>query len=395
MPEARRETTLAHDSEVDGSGSVVPPIHQTSLFTFDSYEEMLEAVRGERDHYIYSRGLNPTVRAFEKKVAQLEGAEDSRAFGSGMAAISAAVLSQVRAGDRVVCIRNVYPDAYKLFTQWLPRFGVKTEFVDGGDVDAVVAKLEGARVLYLENPSSLVFGLQDVAALAAAAKARGVTTILDNSWATPLYQRPLEHGVDLVVHSASKYLSGHSDVVAGIVLGPAATIAAITDRELTILGAKLSPSEAWLLLRGLRTLAVRLERHGRSARQVAEVLRRHPAVAAVHFPELPTHPHHALFTRDFSGSSGLLSFELADEAAVRPFVNGLELFRLGVSWGGHESLVYPAAIGHAARGPTSAIRDFGVPKRLIRLHVGLEHPDDLVEDLEKAFAAVKGGGVSI
>lgn len=397
MPEFHRETWLAHDPEANGVHAVVPPLHQTSLFTFDSYEEMLDAVTGKSDRYIYSRGLNPTVRVFEEKVAQLEGAEDGRAFASGMAAICAAVLSQVQAGDRVVCIRNVYPDVYKLFTQWLPRFGVTTEFVDGGDTAAVIEKLEGARVLYLENPSSLVFGLQDVGALTAAARERGVITILDNSWATPLYQQPLTHGVDIVIHSASKYLSGHSDVVAGIVLGAEATIARVTRLELPVLGAKLSPFEGWLLLRGLRTLSVRLERHGRSAQTVATYLRSHPAVARVHFPELLDHPQHELFARYFAGSSGLLSFELTeiDEAAVRTFVNSLEVFRLGVSWGGYESLVYPAVIGHAAGGPTNALRDFEISKGLIRLHVGLEHPSDLLADLGRALTALKGGSVRI
>lgn len=393
MPESRQETWLAYDTEIDDLCSVVPPIYQTSLFTFGSYDEMLDTVSGNNDRFIYSRGPNPTVRAFEKKVAQLEGAEDGRAFASGMAAISAAVLSQVQMGDRVVCIRNVYPDTYKLFTQWLPRFGVTTEFVDGDDTAAMIDRLDGARLLYLESPSSLVFGLQDIGALATAARERGVVTIVDNSWATPLNQQPLAHGADLVVHSASKYLSGHSDVVAGIVLGAEAKIAPIARLELMLLGAKLAPSEAWLLLRGLRTLSVRLERHGRSARSIAEFLQSEPAVARVHFPELPDHPQHALFKTYFTGSSGLLSFELSDEAAVKTFVDHLTLFRLGVSWGGHESLVYPAAIGYAATGPTSAVRDFKVPRRLIRLHVGLEHPSDLLEDLERAFTAVKGGGV--
>jgi cystathionine beta-lyase len=387
-------TWLAHDEDLAPFGSVVSAIHQTSLFTFGNYEEMHAAFAGQSNHYIYSRGRNPTVAAFEEKVAELARAEAARAFSSGMGAISAAVLANVKAGDRIICVRNVYPDAYKLMTQFLPRFGVEVVFLDGTSTAEVSKALPGAKVLYLENPTSLVFTLQDVAALTAAARAHDVTTILDNSWATPLYQHPIDLGVNLVVHSASKYLSGHSDVVAGIVLGRQKDIEQITSSELALLGAKLSPFEGWLLLRGLRTLQVRLDRHHQSALKVAQFLREHPAVACVHFPELPDHPQHDLYRRQFGGSSGLLSFEVREEYAAKVpcFVDALRLFHLGVSWGGYESLVYPAAIGHAAPGATNAVRDFAVPKTLIRLHVGLEDPEDLTADLAQGFAVLEGGG---
>ena len=385
-------TLLAHDLELAVSGDVAPPLHQTSLFTFRSYAEMRAAFAGESAHPIYSRGDNPTVKAFEEKVARLEGAEAARAFSSGMGAISAAVLANVSAGDRVVCVRYVYPDAYKLFQGLLPRFGVTTEFVDGTQTQAVVARLDGARLLYLESPCSLLFELQDVSALCAAAKARGITVVLDNSWATPLFQRPLEYGVDLVVHSASKYMSGHSDVVAGVVAGSREEVARLNALAYPVLGAKLSPFEAWLLLRGLRTLPFRMTRHAASALRVAEFLQAQSAVARVHYPALPGHPQHALFRRSLGGGSGLLSFELhaADEGEVARFVDALTLFRLGVSWGGFESLVFPVALSYAAPG-ISAARDFDISKGLVRLHVGLEDPDDLVADLERAFARLEGG----
>lgn len=385
MPSDHVDTILAHDGDFYGHHSLAPTVHQTSLFTFDSFEEMRATVAGENDHYIYSRGHNPTVRAFEEKVAQLERADDARAFSSGMGAISAAVLSNVKAGDRIICVRNVYPDAYKLFTQFLPRFGVTTEFVDGANSDEVVACLSGARLLYLESPTSLVFELQDIATLAHEAKSRGVLTVVDNSWATPLHLQPLKHGADLVLHSASKYLGGHSDVIAGIVLGSKEAIARLTTFELMILGAKLSPFEAWLLLRGLRTLSVRLERHRYSATAVASFLCDHPAVTKVHFPELSCHPQHTLFRQQYTGASGLLSFQLKEDASVSTFVNALRLFRLGVSWGGYESLVYPAAVGYAASSAQNALRAFMVPQSLVRLHVGLEDPEDLISDLRQAF----------
>jgi cystathionine beta-lyase len=387
------ETLLAHDGALDDYGSVSPAIHQTSLFAFDSYEAMKAAFAGESRHPIYSRGISPTVQAFERKLARLEGAEAAKAFSSGMGAISTTVLAHVRAGDRIVCIRNVYPDAYKLFTQFLPRFDVHVDFVDGTDHDTVIQQLDGAKLLYLESPTSLLFELQDLEALTRAAKERGVITIADNSWATPMFQQPLRLGVDLVVHSASKYLSGHSDVVAGVVAGAREAIERLSRLEYSVLGAKLSPFEGWLLLRGLRTLPLRMERHHASACAVAAFLQHHPAVARVHHPALPTHPQHALFRKQFTGACGLFSFELHDvaEVDVARFVNALRLFRIGVSWGGYESLVYPAAIGYAAGGPSNAVRDFAVPKNLVRLHVGLEHPDDLIADVEQALSALEGG----
>lgn len=389
MPDAKPTTLLALDEDRAPFGAMAPAIHQTSLFTFERYEDMVAAFDGSAPHYIYSRGRNPTVELFEAKTAELEGAEAARGFASGMGAISAVVLAHVRTGDRVVCVRNVYPDTYKLLTQFLPRFGVRTEFVDGTDSEAVVAALDGASLLYLENPSSLTFDLQDVRTIAAAARERGVVSVLDNSWASPLYQRPIDLGVDLVLHSASKYLSGHSDVVAGVVAGARDRIARVSALEYGVLGAKLSPFDAWLLVRGMRTLPLRLGRHFESATAVAEFLAGRPEVARVRYPPHPTHPQHALFAREFTGGSGLLSFELVPDLAdaVPAFANRLRLFHLGVSWGGYDSLAYPAAVGHAAGGPTNAVRDFGVSRCLVRLHVGLEDPDDLVADLDRALAA--------
>ncbi len=390
MHSERFDTILAHDEACDLHDGIAPTIHQTSLFTFKSFEEMRAAVAGESDRFIYTRGRNPTVRAFEQKVAQLEHAADARAFSSGMGAISAAVLSNIKAGDRIVCVRNVYPDAYKLFTQFLPRFGVTTNFVDGANTDEVIASLDGARLLYLESPTSLMFELQDIPALARAAKEHGALTIVDNSWATPLNLKPLTLGADLVVHSASKYLCGHSDVVAGIVLGSKEAITQLSASELMILGAKLAPLEAWLLLRGLRTLSVRLERHRRSAIAVASFLSAHPAVTDVHYPELPSHPQHALFRQQYRGANGLLSFQLRDSLSVRSFTDAVRLFQLGVSWGGFESLIYPVAVGYAASSTASnepsSLRAFAVPENLVRLHIGLEDPNDLISDLDQAFA---------
>lgn len=374
------ETMLVHD-QPNPWQSVVPPIVQTSLFTFQTVEEMEARTRGETNRPVYSRGDNPTVREFERKLAQLEGADDARAFSSGMGAISAAILSVVKAGDRVLCVRHVYPDTYRLMEKLLTRLGVTATYIDGSDTDAVIAALPGVALLYLESPTSWTMETQDLPRIAQAARALGVVSVIDNSCATPIHQKPLQHGIDLVVHSASKYLCGHSDTVAGVVAGSHARMAAINDLSYPYLGAKLSPFEAWLLLRGLRTLPMRMAWQWRSTQVLIERLQQHPAVAEVLHPWCKPGPGAACM----SGYSSLFTLELVPGVDVRTFCNQLKLFQLGVSWGGHESLVVPALVSRAqASGPNSQI-DFGVNERMVRLHVGFEHPDSLWQDLRAAL----------
>ncbi len=376
------ETLLVHDAPNPWQ-SVVPPIVQTSLFTFKTVEDMEARFRGQTNTPIYSRGDNPTVREFERKLAQLEGGDDARAFSSGMGAISAAILSVVKAGDRMVCVRHVYPDTYRFLEKLLPRLGVSTTYVDGCDTEAVIAALPGASLLYLESPTSWTMQTQNLPRLAEAARALGVVTLIDNSCATPLHQRPLSHGIDLVLHSASKYISGHSDTVAGVVVGNAARIAAINDLSYPYLGAKLSPWEGWLLLRGLRTLPMRMAWQWKSTRELIERLQQHPAITQVMHPWCQPGPGADCMT----GYSSLFTIELAAEVDVRVFCNQLKLFQLGVSWGGHESLAVPALVSRVqAAGPNSQI-DFGVSDRMVRLHVGFEHPQDLWQDLSAALDA--------
>ncbi len=376
------ETILAHDP-VFAEHAVVPPLFQSSLFTFDSYEAMRAAFAGEVRRSVYSRVGNPTTAFFEAKLAALEGADAARGFASGMAAISGAVLSVVRAGDRVVSVRHAYPDSYRFFEVLLPRLGVTVEYVDGRDLDALARALPGARLLYLESPTSWVFETQELEAVAALARAEGVVTVIDNSWATPVFQNPLRHGIDLVLHSASKYLSGHSDTVAGVVCGRHELMEQMGRTVVPYLGGKLAPFEAWLLVRGLRTLAVRMREQERRGLAVARRLAEHPRVERVLHPALEGRVDGV----QLRGSSSLFSVELDGAVDVRRFCDALRLFRLGVSWGGHESLVVPAAIAlEQAAGPNS-VKDFGVGPRIVRLHVGLESVEDLVADLEGAFVA--------
>jgi len=377
---AQAATLLAHDEPFPG-GAVVPPIYQTSLFTFDSYAEMADTFAGRRKQPIYSRGDNPTVMEFEARIAALEGAEAARGFSSGMAAISATVLAFVGAGERIVAVRNCYGDAYRLFERLLPHLGIKVDYVDGSDPDAVTAALPGAKLLYLESPTSIVFDLQDIGLYARMARQHGAITTIDNSWATPLFQKPITHGIDLVLHSASKYLGGHSDTVAGVVAGSADLIKQINERTYSYLGAKLSPFEAWLLLRGLRTLPLRLPHHMRSALTIAERLQGHGSVERVIHPAWSNHPGKATL----AGYSGLFSFEVSEDTDIPVLVDELKLFRIGVSWGGHESLVVPALASLQQTPDANSIGRFGVSPRLVRLHVGLEHVEDLWTDLQQAL----------
>lgn len=386
---ARAATLLAHDGNLPFD-PVVPPIYQTSLFTFRSYAEMADAFGGVVRRPMYSRGDNPTVMEFEQRIAALEGAEASRAFSSGMAAISAAVLGFVDSGQRIVAVRHCYGDAFRLFERLLPALGIQVDYVDGSDVDAVAAALPGARMLYLESPTSMVFELQALPRLAELARAHGAISVIDNSWATPLFQQPIAHGIDLVLHSASKYIGGHSDVVAGVLSGSAAHIAQVNTRSYPVLGAKLSPFEAWLLLRGLRTLPMRLQRHERSGLAIAERLRDHPLVTRVHHPAFSNSPGRATL----HGTTGLFSFEADEAVDVPAFIDALRLFRIGVSWGGHESLVVPAMATLRQTPGVNSLSRFGVTERLIRLNVGLEDADDLWADLAHAFDAATQRGTT-
>ncbi|MFL4989865.1 MAG: PLP-dependent transferase [Microvirga sp.] len=382
-PLARAMAILAHDGE-HAYEAVVPPIAQTSLFTFGSYAEMEETYRGQKVRPTYTRGLNPTVRLFEEKMAALECGEDAIGFASGMAAISSAVLAFVRPGDRIVCVEHVYPDAYRLFQTYLKRMNVTVDYVDGRDLDAVRRAVPGARLFYMESPTSWLMHVHDVAAIAQIARDNEVLSIIDNSWASPIFQQPLTLGVDLVVHSASKYIGGHSDVVAGVVVGSSQLIGEIRSRIYPYLGGKLSPFDAWLLLRGLRTLPIRMKAHEASSLHVARQLAERPDVVAVYHPGLGN-----TLPDGLQGTSGLFSFEFDGSVDIARFADALRLFKLGVSWGGHESLVVPAQVVRVqAAGPNSAI-DFGVSERIVRLHVGLEGQDVLVADLAQAIREAK------
>ncbi|MFC6634181.1 PLP-dependent aspartate aminotransferase family protein [Microbulbifer taiwanensis] len=376
----------------DAEGAVVPPIYQNSLFTFDSWEAIDSAFDDKVNRAIYTRGNNPSVALVEKKLALLAGAEKARLFSSGMAAISAAILHFVSAGDHVIAVKNAYGPTVGLLNDFLgPKLGIECSFVGGGEIEEFTGAIRpNTRLIFLESPSSVVFGLQDLAAVADLARSRGIATAIDNTWATPYFQKPLALGIDLEIHSCSKYLGGHSDLVAGALIGSVQLIDEIRMREYELLGAKMAPIEAWLLLRSLRTLPLRMERHQQSALRVAQFLRAHPSVRRVFYPGLEDFPQYDLARRQMSGFSGLMGFELATDEldSIKRFFNALELFRIGVSWGGHESLVYAPAIGYLREQSPDRLADMGIFLGNMRISVGLESADDLIADLDRALCLV-------
>jgi cystathionine beta-lyase len=375
------ETLCAHAGEDRQRhfGAASPPIYQTSLFAAPDAAAFARGPSAEQGGYYYTRVSNPTTEMLEAKIAALERAEAARCFGSGMAAVSAAILHSVRAGDHVVSVDTVYGPARALLSNYLERFGVAVTYVDGRDPsDFEAATTPATRLYYLESPSSMLFHQQDLAAVTELARRRGIVTVIDNSWASPYFQNPIDFGVDLVVHSATKYLGGHSDIVAGVVAGSRSAIERIGRDEGGLVGGILDPFAAWLMLRGIRTLPLRMERHQSNALAMARHLAGHPKVARVHYPGLESYPQAALTAKQLRGTSGLLSFELkgGDRAAAHRFLDALKYHAIGVSWGGFESLALPLTPGRGAE-------FWGA-----RISVGLETIEDLLEDIDRGLAAV-------
>ncbi|MEE4279538.1 MAG: PLP-dependent aspartate aminotransferase family protein [Halieaceae bacterium] len=384
-------TRLIRDGEHADAryGAVVPPLYQNSTFAFDSWDAIDAAFEDRTGTPVYSRQINPTVRAAEARLADLAGCERARLFASGMAAISSAILHCVKAGEHIITIRNVYGPAANLMGSYLPeKTGISTDFVGGDDLDELAAAFtDRTTLVYLESPSSGKFGLQDIAAIAELAHARGARVICDNTWATPLYQSTLSLGADLEVHSVSKYLGGHSDIVAGAVLGRSEDLDRIAVTEGELLGGRMAAFEAWLLLRSLRTLPARMALHQSNGLAVARFLDGHPKIRRVMHPGLASHPQHALAKRQLCGYASLFGFTLQsdDLDAIKRFFDAVELFQRAVSWGGHESLLYAPAISYVKEQPPERLAAMGLAMGDMRVSVGLEDAEDLIADLEQAL----------
>lgn len=377
-------TCVADDGPRDdfGAAPASTPVVHTSLFAFPTFGALTDAMRAEHKHHVYSRGQNPTVEVAERKLAMLERGDACKCFASGMAAISAVLLGVLRTGDHVLFVNQTYGPTLQLAVQ-LRRFGIEHDAVLDTDVASIErAIVPSTRLIWLESPGTMLFRMLDLAAVAGLARARGILTCIDNTWATPLLQKPIEHGIDFVVHTATKYLGGHSDLVAGALIGPAAQMEEIFYRAYMLQGGILSPFDAWLLLRGLRTLPVRLAQHEADGLRVAEFLRGHPAVTRVYHPAFDADP--ALVRKQLRGYSGVLSFELKEDSyeSVARVIDALKHFRIAVSWGGVESVV----ISPNRRTNLESLDAQRIPRGLIRLSVGLEGADALIADLRNALA---------
>ncbi len=370
------------ENETDEVTPVAPPIYQTSNFYFRSVEQFRNAISNEKETWIYSRGNNPTTNLLCRKLAALEGAEEALVFASGMAAISSAILSNVKSGDHIVCIRNPYSWTDTLLnTTILPRFDVSVSMVDGRNVEDIIAAVKPeTTVIYLESPNSWTFELQDLNAIGAFARERGIVSIIDNSYCTPLYQQPIKRGIDLVVHTASKYLGGHSDVVAGVCCGSKELIGRIFANEFLTLGGILAPFNAWLVLRGLRTLPVRMTHVSNVTQRIISYLKTQPKIIQIYYPVLPENEQYELSERQMQKGSGLFTVEVDSSIeAIESFCNNLTYWRMAVSWGGFESLVIPSCT-FVRPGLYSSLS----PK-LIRFSVGLEDAETLIQDIEKSI----------
>jgi cystathionine beta-lyase len=368
-------------------GATAPPVIQTSNFVFKSVSEFRSAIQHEFDEHIYTRGNNPTVKMLREKLAALEETEDALVFPSGAAATAMAVLSLMKSGEHIICIEKPYSWTRTLVAEILPRFGISYSFVDGTDIEAIRQAVQpNTTFMYLESPNSMTFELQDLAACAAIAKENGIATLIDNTNCTPLFQKPANLGIDLVMHTGTKYLNGHSDVVCGVICGSRKNIEKIFHAGYMTFGNIISPHDAWLIMRGLRTFELRVKRSFESALKIAQWLEKQPKVRQVLFPMLPSFPQYELVKKQMKGCAGLVSFYLDTESVerVEAFTDKLERFLLAVSWGGHESLVMPMAAFYNMPGKENP----PLPPNLVRIYVGLEDPDCLIEDLEQALAVI-------
>ena len=367
--------------------AVSPPIVQTSNFAFEKVDDLRKSFEDEYSTWIYSRGLNPTVEILRKKLAALDSAEDCLVFNSGAAAIFAAVLANVKSGDHIVSVKGVYSWARKMVEVVLPRFNVTHTYIDGTAIQNFENAIQpNTTVIYLESPNSWSFELQDMKAVANLAKKNGIITICDNSFCTPIYQRPIEMGIDLVLQSATKYISGHSDTVAGVLSGSREMILKIFNSEYNNIGSGIQPFNAWLLIRGLRTLVARLERITRTTHTVIDFLKQHPRVESLIFPLDPAFPQYELAQQQMSGACGLLTIIIKAETVmqIETFCNSLKHILMAVSWGGHESLIIPGCAGMKREAFDPSVREH----RMLRLYVGLEEADYIIQDLEQAFATM-------
>src|SRR6186713_1163866 len=364
--------------------AIAPPIIQTSNFRVNTVAELKGLFEDEYSGYLYSRGLNPTVEILRKKLAALDGAEDCLVFNSGAAAIFAGVLANVKAGDHIVSVKAPYTWAQRMFDVVLPRFGVTTDYINGTQIENWEAATKTNTTLYyLESPNSWDFALQPLKEVAALARSKNITTFIDNSYCTPLYQKPIEMGIDMAMQTATKYIGGHSDTLGGVLSGSHVMMKKIFDSEYLNIGSGIQPFNAWLLIRGLRTLPARIDRITKTSLEVLNFLKSHSKIESVIFPLDESFPQYELAKQQMKGACGLMTMVLKTNKReeIVKFCESLKHIMMAVSWGGHESLVIPKCSGI----PVSDFDPSNAEHRYVRLYVGLEEPAYLISDLEQAF----------
>jgi len=375
------------------NGPLSTPIYQTSTFEVTDNEQQLRATPTDM---FYTRYGNPTHTVVEKAIAELEGTERALLFASGMNAVTTAILALLKSGDHIVAQRDIYGGAAKFLGQWLPKLGIETTFVDTTEYEQHERAIRpNTRLLYLESPTNPTLRVVDLRRVAAIAKRHNLITMIDSTFATPINCRPAEYGIDLVMHSGTKYFGGHSDLIAGVIAGRDELLRKIHETR-TTLGGCMDPHAAWLLLRGIKTLAVRVERQNENALRVAQFLQQHPSVRRVHYPLVDGHPQRALAMEQMRGGGGIVSFEVegtGDDA--RKLTESLNLFTLAPSLGGVDSLVCIPVLTSHAMIPAEHRAKAGITEQMIRLSVGIESAEDLIADLEQALAVVKTAGQQV
>ncbi|MBE0369096.1 methionine gamma-lyase [Pseudoalteromonas aurantia] len=373
----------------DPHGALTAPLYQTSTFKFKDAAQGAARFAGEEAGYIYTRLGNPTTTELEQKVAALEGMESAAATATGMGAVSASVLSFLEHGDHLIASNALYGCSFALFSHMLPKFGIDVTFVDMTDEAQLQAAIQpNSKMLFAETPINPNMTVLDLAMIGQFAKQHNLISVIDNTFLTPLLQKPKDFGIDIVIHSATKYLNGHGDVVAGVVCGSQEHIEVIKLTVLKDIGATISPHDAWLINRGLKTLAVRMARHCESAQKVAEFLEKHNKVSQVFYPGLPSHPGYKYLGEQMKGAGGVIAFEIVGSLADgESFINATELCTLAVSLGDPETLIqHPASMTHSPYTPEER-QAAGISDGLIRISIGLEDVEDIIADLELAFNA--------
>ena len=387
------ETQAIHSGRINDErfGSLATPLYQTSTFIFKDAQQGANRFAGDEEGYIYTRLGNPTTRQLEMRVAVMENMEDAAATATGMGAVSGALLANLQCGDHIIASKAIYGCSYALISHMLTKFGIEVSFVDMTTPENIEKEIkENTKVIFFETPINPNLVVLDIEKIADIAKKHEILSIVDNTFLTPVLQQPGKFGIDIVVHSATKYLNGHGDVVAGIICGSSEHIMNIKMTVLKDIGATMSPHDAWLILRGIKTLPIRIERHCSNAQKIAEFLEQHESVSHVFYPGLKSHPGYKFIGKQMKAAGGVIAFEIkSDLAGGSDFINRMNLFSIAVSLGDAESLIqHPASMTHSPYSQEERL-EAGISDTLIRISVGLENVEDLLADLAQSLDAIK------